>query len=275
MKYGISQAEFDASINDMIANPNGLNQTYYTDFCGYYSFMRIWILQDTDSFKTFANALYTNGQVMVDTQNIQVTNEIANALIAGIQPANTGENKQTWGTLNNRLPNNTQMLLMLCLANQLSDMHIFHQLQPYNNAKHVENSGEWAGMTKKSEGKMFSLFGFDVTSYGNALVTPFTDDDKDVITNSANDNLPVVLLVNSYQLNLNSVNKYQTARPHSIDPLIDTVVGTHWITLLNYAPTQSTYWNYGEVNGNIYEGDIFKVIAAAIVVNEYNPPFIV
>ena len=28
-------------------------------------------------------------------------------------------------------------------------------------------------------------------------------------------------------------------------------------------------------NGNIYEGDIFKVIAAAIVVNEYNPPFIV
>ena len=272
MNYNISQEEFDASINEMIANPNGLNQTYYTDFCGYYSFIRIWIKQDAASFKDFANALYKNGVVTVNDQEINVTTEIANAIVAGIKPATTGKNSQTWGTLDNRLPNNTQMLLMLCLANKLSDMHFFHDLQKYNNEEHLENSGEWAGMTKHSEENMFDIFGFDVNSCGNALVTSFSDDHKDIITNSVNNNLPVVLLVNSYRLNLSSSIQYTVPRPPSANSLEDTIIGTHWITLLSYSPAKSTFWNYGQINGNVYYGDIFKVVAAAIVVNEYNAP---
>jgi hypothetical protein len=269
MKYGITDdTQFEQQVQEMIDFPDLLNQSYYTDFCGYYIFTRFFIQQDQDTFKWVIRQLYQNGNVEVDGVQIVVTEAIAKALQAGLQPDIEG---QTWGNLHlpeNGLPNNTQMLYMLSLADKFSRMPFAYQ--PYSNEKHDENKGLWAGMTFEAEKHLFETFGFTTESYGDNDVTYFKDAHRHAIFQAMKEGYKVAALVNSYQLYKKTAIVLDTPRGYDLlEETVERKLGTHWVGLSLTDLNQPKFWDYGRAEGTIYNGDIFEVMAGAIILKGY------
>ena len=168
------------------------------------------------------------------------------------------DDKQNWGFYT-EMPNRTDMLLMLTFAD-----HFHWKLgssQPYSNEAHCENSGLWAGSTIGSEMRMLRALGFAVEKYGDNLNGLNKDNEMQLRTAVANGR-PVLLLVNSYQLNTVAFAVLDRPEPGLFQK---NAFGTHWISAAGVVGGHNiVFWEYGAYNAA--SEDFWKTVCGGVVV---------
>lgn len=256
---GIAFPEFMATLaqNIRFAGDN-LNQSNMTDLCGKYSMVRLWIQEDPEAYKRTMSELYFNGRTkLFDGTILNVSGHIVAVInsSAGFDK----DDKQNWG-LYTEMPNRTDMLLMLALAD-----HFHWKLgssQPYSNDEHYENNGLWAGSTIGSEMRMLRAFGFEVEKYGDNLIGLNKDNEMQLKTAIASGR-PVLLLVNSYQLNTVAFAVLDRPEPGLFQK---NTFGTHWISAAGVVGGHNiVFWEYGAYNAA--SEDFWKTVCGGVVVS--------
>lgn len=262
----ISYEEFSETVEQNISDKgDNLDQSHFTDLCGKYCVVRLWIKFDPKGYRKAMQQLYFKGSTKLKDGTILKTSD---SIIDVINSSNgfKKDPKQKWGT-NTILPNRTDMLLMLTIAD-----HFHFRLgssHPYSNASNLENKGIWAGSTIGAQIKLLLALGFNVERYGDNLIR-LNKMDFYALAEAVQKGSNVFLLVNSFQLN--NVAEYKIERP-TPNLFIRSIIGTHWITIeKTEEPNKFKFWEYGAYNTAGHE--MWKSVCGGIVVtyNEQDNP---